>query len=526
MSRLYAKKLPLLQTLFLVLSVMFLTSCGMGFDSSPWSDSYNTGVVTRNPDVMPDIRWQTPKQREEVQRRKREDFIELSEGRLLKAPARNETRAERGFVESADITSRLRKKQLERRLAHSMEENRNASSYAIVEPAQQQPLYRKVKVHILLPLSGDKSELGASMLNAAQMALFDVGSENFELVPVDTRGTKQGAIIAARQAVNESSDLILGPIFSANLKAIKPIISDENIPVISFTNDWKLADKNTYIMGFLPFTQVARVVRYANRKGYSRFAAYAPKTEYCDIVLKTLKRTLSNTDAQIIEESRYAAKQRDISSLVQDFVERNKIMREVPAFEEGALPAMIKSLEEDYDVEKEEEEEPQFDLTFDALILPMGGESLKSIINQLEINSVDHSKVKYIGTGLWDDDRFIEFPSMFGGWFAAPDPVMRRDFEKSFRDNFGKAPVRIASIAYDATALASVLASRLAVEEETPYSRNVLINPRGFAGIDGIFRFRKDGLNERGLAVLQIEAGNFRVVDRAPTAFILPQSRY
>ena len=79
-------------------------------------------------------------------------------------------------------------------------------------------------------------------------------------------------------------------------------------------------------------------------------------------------------------------------------------------------------------------------------------------------------------------------------------------------------PLRLSSLAYDATALASVIAKT--ATDAQPYTTSAITNPRGFAGIDGIFRFRADGLSERGLAILEIRSGRAKVVDPAPTAFI------
>jgi ABC-type branched-subunit amino acid transport system substrate-binding protein len=226
------------------------------------------------------------------------------------------------------------------------------------------------------------------------------------------------------------------------------------------------------------------VAKYAQSKGYTRFSVYAPKTEYCDVVI----RTLQGSGVSVVHVNRYSSQQSDLSSLVQDFAASSK----------GAAPGQ---------------------LDFDALMLPLGSEGLRSLITALDEAGIDQTKVKFIGTGLWDDAGLTSNPSLFGGWFSAPDPSLRADFEDRFRENFGTSPPRLSSLAYDATALAAVLA-RSSQGDGSPYSHDVLTNPRGFAGIDGIFRFRPDGLSERGFAVLEIRSGKSVVIDPAPTAFI------
>ncbi len=409
-----------------ILCAMLLTGCSTS--GEPWQMITNTGIVTDNPESIPNIAWQTPGQREDL----------------------------------------------------SQQNVDTAATPVAPAPVPAAPAPRKVAVSILLPLSGKKADLGQSMLKAAQMALFDIGSTDFQLIPRDTKGTREGAIAAATDAVNAKNDLILGPIFAEDLKAIKPIVSGSGVPVVSFTTDWTLSGDNTYLMGFLPFIQVARVAKYAQSKGLNRFAVFAPQTEYSDVVV----RTLQGSGAPVAHVNRYTSAQADLSSTVKGFL---------------GTPRQV---------------------DFDALVLPLGSEGLKTMVAALDVNGIKQPSVRFIGTGLWDDAGLTTNPSLFGGWFAAPDPALRQDFERRFQENFGAAPLRLASLAYDATALAAVLAASPASAEGPVYSRTAMTNPRGFAGIDGIFRFRADGLSERGLAILEIRAGRSVVIDPAPTAFI------
>lgn len=343
-----------------------------------------------------------------------------------------------------------------------------------------------VKVALLLPLSGRNADLGQAMLKAAQLALFDVGNNSFELIPIDTLSTPEGAATGATKAAGARSDLILGPIFADDVRAAKPAATTASIPMIAFTTDWKLAGNDAYIMGFLPFAQVSRVTQYAQSKGYNSFGVYAPQTEYADVVIGTLQRS----GAQIQRTGRFSAGETALQGMVQDFTVQSSLSPET-----GAAGGLV----------------------FNTLMLPVGGESLRTLVSLFDLAGVSNKNMKFIGTGLWDDESLTRNPAIYGGWFAAPDPSLRADFEKRYLETYGSAAPRLTTLAYDATALAAVL-SRTA--DPKPYSRSRLTNPRGFAGIDGLFRFRPDGLSDRGLAVLEIQSGRARVIDPAPTAFV------
>ena len=119
----------------------------------------------------------------------------------------------------------------------------------------------------------------------------------------------------------------------------------------------------------------------------------------------------------------------------------------------------------------------------------------------LAANGVNTRRVQLLGTGLWDDPRIFAEPGAQGGWFAAPDPSGFRAFSGRYRARYGQDPVRTATLAYDAVSLVAAL-----VKTQGParFSEEVLTNASGFAGIDGVFRFRPDGTNQRGLAVMRV----------------------
>ena len=117
-----------------------------------------------------------------------------------------------------------------------------------------------VKVALLVPLSGANADLGKAMLEAAQLALFTTASERLTLVPRDTGGTPQGAVGAARSAISDGAQLILGPLLAAEVEAVKPVARDAKINVIAFSTATQLAGGNLFLIGFLPRQEVMREV--------------------------------------------------------------------------------------------------------------------------------------------------------------------------------------------------------------------------------------------------------------------------
>jgi ABC-type branched-subunit amino acid transport system substrate-binding protein len=121
-----------------------------------------------------------------------------------------------------------------------------------------------------------------------------------------------------------------------------------------------------------------------------------------------------------------------------------------------------------------------------------------------------------LGAGIWDDNTIKQNPLMRGAIYAAPSAKTRRNFEQQYQAVYNQSPKRLASLGYDATALAIVLLR----QSHGKISRASLTNPNGFNGVDGVFRFTQNGMTERGIAINKIGArGQSGIVEAAPSGF-------
>lgn len=339
-----------------------------------------------------------------------------------------------------------------------------------------------IKVAILLPLSGQHESLGQSMLQAAQLAMFDIGFDNFELVPKDTAGTPEGASSAAQSALQDGAKLILGPIFSNEVKAAQIVTQGADVNMIAFSTDWTLANDHTYLIGFLPFDQVDRVTSYAKNSGLNNIGVLSPADNYGDGVVSAYRAIAGNLGLGSSRITRFAANGTDLPAAIAQFSATNQ--------------------------------------PYNAVLMPVGGAMARQLGSSLTTANMPAQSVRRLGTGLMDDPVLATDQNLSGLWFAAPEPSARKKFERRFFETYSAPPQRIASLAYDATALAAVLARKgFKVNGRAAFGAPDITNPNGFAGVDGIFRFRTDGIVERGLAVLEFKGGRIVVIDKAPQTF-------
>jgi ABC-type branched-subunit amino acid transport system substrate-binding protein len=338
----------------------------------------------------------------------------------------------------------------------------------------------QVKVGVVLPLSaqGNAGAAAQSMKNAAEMALAEFQNPNIQLLIKDDGANAQGAQQATQQALDEGAEIILGPLFALAVPATAQVARGRGVPVIAFSNDSTVAGRGVNLLSFLPESDVNRIVDYAAGTGKRSFAALAPDNAYGGVAEAAFKQAVARRGGRIVAFEKYGADRTQIQGPA----------RTVAQALGGA----------------------------DALFLPDDGEALPQVAQALTAAGVNLKRIQLIGTGLWDHPRVFNDAALMGGLYAAPDPAGFRAFAARYRTRFGQEPVRTATLSYDAVALIAALVKTQGAQRFAP---ETLGNPSGFAGIDGLFRFRADGTNERGLAVMKVAASGGQIVSASPKSF-------
>jgi branched-chain amino acid transport system substrate-binding protein len=338
----------------------------------------------------------------------------------------------------------------------------------------------QVKVGLILPLTaaGNAAVAAQAMKNAAELAMAEFNNPNIQLLVKDDAGTAAGAQAAAQQAISEGAEIILGPLFAHSVGAAAQLTRQRGVPIVAFSTDTNVAASGVYLLSFLPESDVDRIVDYAMANGKHSFAALLPDNAYGNVVDGAFRQVVGRRGGRVVALEHYGSDKADLQDPAQ---------RIAAAAHEA-----------------------------DAIFLPEGADTLPGVAQTLAANGVDPHRVQLLGTGVWDDARITSEAVLQGAWFAAPDSVGYRNFSARYRHRFGQDPVRTATLAYDAVSLVAALVKTQGAQRFSP---EVLTNPSGFSGIDGIFRFRPDGTNQRGLAVLRVAPSGPQVISPAPRAF-------
>ena len=359
------------------------------------------------------------------------------------------------------------------------------TSAAPVPDVQSQPLSSPtvgetvgagpVRVALILPLTqnGAPSPIGASMRNGAQLAVEESGANDITMMVLDDHGTPDGAAQAAQGAIGAGAEIVLGPLLAADVREVGRVAKSANRPVIAFSTDEGAAQPGVYLLSFLIESYADKAAEFAVSKGKKNFAILAPQSDYANVAVGEFQQAAQKLGARIATVARYPAGQPQVG--VQELA--------------GAPGG------------------------YDALFIPEQADGMPAVATALQGGGV---KTQILGTGVWNDPRVLRLPALQGAWFAAPDNAGFNAFAQRYKARFNADPLRLASLSYDAASLVAALARTQGAQR---FSTQVLTNPSGFNGVDGVFRFRPEGPNERGLAVMQISGGMATVLSPAAQRF-------
>ena len=333
-------------------------------------------------------------------------------------------------------------------------------------------------VSVLLPLSGESAEVGKSLQKAALLSLFEHETTPIKLLFFDTKSTPSGAKEAYQWAVAQKPNIVLGPVFSSEVMAIKEYGVSK--PLLTFTSDTKVANDKIGTMAVLIPDQIRKLVQYACAQGHRKLAVLGPEDKTGEIAMNALSEAINmcpNMELQKI--SLYAGDTMNFTPAVLKI-----------------LPKIIKDKGNLTPEEREMANTPMKDrVSFDALFVFESGVKLRQLASLLNFYEVNPRQIPTYGlaTVKQINDRGIN-----GIIFADVEDAGYTGFAREYKSQFGTQPIRLASLMYDALNLVFDRVETGGVSMET-------LRRTPYQGIDGIVQLLPDGTNQRVLQIVRKE---------------------
>ena len=384
-----------------------------------------------------------------------------------------------------------------------------------------------LRVGVLLPLSGTYKNIGNDLKNAATMALFNLKSEKMILQFYDSKGTSTGAKEATSKANEDNVDIIVGPLFAEEVVAAKRV---SNIPIISFTTDQSVLSRDTFSIGFLLEQQIKRIVEYTTAQGYTTFAIIVPDTETGNFIIKHFENYASIFGGEITQIKKYKNKKEDLMKSVKEIADYDNRVEEYKEYKKSAkarlnylislknLPDLTEYLSA-YDATQYQSTDDEIaflektledlekhttitDPNYESIFVY--GEDINDVImigSSLMYYDVNPDRIKFIGSSQLENPKIFNERAFRLAWYPSVSTKYSGEFNAAYKTYFNRTPNKIASLAYDAVALIGTLSKYGSIDTSS------ILNPNGWTGINGIFRFTRNGSSDRNMDVKEILGG-------------------
>lgn len=344
---------------------------------------------------------------------------------------------------------------------------------------------KPVPVALLVPQSSDATaQIAADLENAARLAAAQLDDLEIDLRVYDTAGDATVAASVAQQAVDDGAKIILGPLYAEAANAAGTAVADDGINVLSFSNNTTIAGGNVFVLGKTFDNTARRIVSFAAEQGKERAMVIHSDRIDGQMGLNAFQGASAGSNLRIVSAQSFELTQESAVNTV-PLIRASAEIEDVDTLfltssSAGALPLL-------------------------AQLLPEAG--------------LDPANVQYVGLTRWDiPPQTLELNGLQGGWFAVPDLTRTENFSTQFREQFGNRPHQLASLAFDGIAAIGALAQ---AGFDDILTREALTQPSGFQGVDGIFRLKDDGTNERGLAIATVQDKQVLIIDPAPRSFAI-----
>ncbi len=356
----------------------------------------------------------------------------------------------------------------------------------------------KIKIGLIIPLSGDHREIGESIVNSVRLAVNKIDSDRIQIIPRDTKSNPEETLKVSKELYNQGVKIILGPVFNKNL-----IYLDELSEVffISFTNKIIKNPKNVIAAGINAISQIKTISKFQKISNLERSVFLIPNSNFKNEIEEAIKITkielkeifIYDTDptiltSQIEKLTRYPQRKQRLK----DEIERLK------QSEETNKESKIANLEK---------KDTLGGINFDSVIIADFDESLKSVTTSLLYTDVSSKRVRYICMNQWFDKSLLKEKSLQPIFFPSVNQKNYEEYLNEYLNIFKKYPNQISFLSYDLVGLVYFLL----FDNDFIIDKKIFYKKNRFKGKIGIFEINKNKISHL-LNFYSAQNGEFRKI--------------
>ena len=342
----------------------------------------------------------------------------------------------------------------------------------------------KIKIGLLVPLSGDNAELGKQIVKATRLALIDINSDKIEIYPKDTKSDPNTTLRSALEFSKSGIQLVIGPIYYNNLEYLNEV---KDITFLSFTNKTLDLPNNVISTGVNSISQLNTIKKFIKLKELKKTIILIPNSNY-DLEIKNgIKKSKIKTFKQYYYDSTPTKLTKQIEKITNYEIRKQNLYDEITRVEKSDNPnkeKIIENLKKRYTIGN---------LSFDSIIIADFNESLKSVVTSLLYTDVSPKEKYFITFNQWFDESLLYEKTSQPIYYPSINKENLINFEKKFQKEFDQIPNHLSLLSYDLVGLVYYLSLKNDLSDISKSFQK----KNSFKGKIGIFDIENNKINHR-----------------------------
>ena len=356
----------------------------------------------------------------------------------------------------------------------------------------------KLKIGLLIPITGDNKELGKQIIKSVRIALEDINAEKLEIYLKDTNSNPDKTIKSALELKEIGVKIVIGPVFYESLANLNEI---EDIIFLSLTNMTLDIPKNVISSGVNATSQLNTIKKFIELNEINKTIFLTPRLNYEFEIKKGIKKSKIKLNKHHFYDTEPTKLTAQIEKITNYKIRKQNLIDEIRRVENSDLPDKDKQLEKlkkRYTIGK---------VNFDSVVISDFDESLKSVITSLLYTDVSPKKKYFITLNQWFDESLTNEKSIQPIYFPSINRKNLKEFQDKFYKQFNEIPNHLALLSYDLVGLIYYLS----LNNDLSNINSLFKNKNSFKGKIGIFDIQNNNIFHR-LNFYQVEDGKFKEI--------------
>ena len=337
----------------------------------------------------------------------------------------------------------------------------------------------KIKIGLIVPLSGEYAEIGNSIVKSARMAINKIDDHRIEIIPKDTRSNPIDALRVSKKLQDEGIRIIIGPVFNESTKYLDDI---KNVTFLSFTNKILDNPSNVISAGVNAVSQINTIKKFKKDRNLKRSIFLIPKTDYKNEVEKGIKESNIKIKEVFFYDKEPTLLTKQIEKLTRYSQRKKTLQDEIKKLENSS------SKNNERKIEKLKKKDTMGSINFDSVIIADFDESLKSVATSLLYTDVSPERATYITLNQWFDKTLLKETSLHPIYFPSINKENYNEFSNNYLKIYGENPNQLSFLSYDLIGFVYFLL----YENNFKISKKIFYKKNKFKGKIGIFEIDKN----------------------------------